>query len=174
MPVFSDLAARCWWFPGGEVVTGMRGSTMAGSRRSVTSECYATSLRKASRRLTALYDEALAPAGLRSTQHAILAELAEAGPLTINEVARLLVMDRSGLGHSLRPLQRDGLVSLDRSSADRRSVEISLTEEGHRRLREASALWRSAQDRVVAALGPSVADALRGQLIEIAENERLA
>lgn len=146
---------------------------MTASRPSPTRACYATALRKASRRITALYDEALAPVGLRSTQHAILVELAAAGPSTINELARSLVLDRSGLGHTLRPLQRDGLIRLDRSSADRRSVEVSLTRAGHQRLGEAAELWRSAQDRVEAAFGVSDIGELRGQLIELAENEYL-
>ena len=39
------------------------------------SPCSATAMRKATRRMTQLYDDALAPAGLRSTQYAILEEL---------------------------------------------------------------------------------------------------
>lgn len=147
---------------------------MVQSQVSSARECYATALRKASRRLTALYDEALAAAGLRSTQYAILGELTEGGPITINELARALVLDRSGLGHSLRPLQRDGLVRLDKDGTDRRSVNVTLTAQGRRRFERAQVLWRSAQDQVVAALGSSVADELRDQLNSIAENERLA
>jgi len=146
---------------------------MARPRVSATQDCYATALRKASRRLTALYDDALAPAGLRSTQYAILGELVGGERATINELARALVVDRSGLGHSLRPLQRDGLVRLEKGATDRRSVNVVLTEEGRRRFEQALALWRSAQDRVVAVLGASVADQLRAQLNEIAEDDQL-
>lgn len=146
---------------------------MVQARSSATRECFATTLRKASRLLTGLYDEALAPSGLRSTQYAILRELAVVESLTINELARLLVLDRSGLGHSLRPLRRDGLITLDQSSTDRRSVEVALTGRGHQRFEEASALWRSAQDRVVTLLGTPVAEGLREQLNEIADDERL-
>ncbi|GAA4639285.1 oxidation-sensing regulator MosR [Actinoallomurus vinaceus] len=140
---------------------------------SATRACYATTLRKASRRLTALYDDVLAPTGLRSTQYAILSELADGEPVTINELARALVLDRSGLGHSLRPLQRDGLVRLDKDLADRRSVNVTLTEEGRRRYEQAFVLWRSAQDRVAEVLGTSVADELRDQLNGVAEDDRL-
>jgi DNA-binding MarR family transcriptional regulator len=140
---------------------------------STTRECYVTALRKASRRMTALYDDALAPAGLRSTQYAILCELADGGPVTINGLARALVLDRSGLGHSLRPLQRDGLIQLDKDPADRRSVDVTLTEQGRQKYEQARALWQSAQDHVIAVLGTSVADQLRGQVNGIAEDERL-
>lgn len=142
---------------------------MTESRTSATRDCYATALRKASRRLSGMYDDALAPSGLRSTQYAILRELAVGGPLTINELAALLVLDRSGLGHSLRPLRRDGLIELGKSSTDRRSVEVTLTEQGNRRYEQASALWQTAQDEVVAELGTSMAGQLRQQLNLIAE-----
>ena len=138
----------------------------------MTRNCYATALRKASRRVSGLYDEIIAPAGLRSTQFAILGELSD-DPVTINELADALVLDRSGLGHSLRPLQRDGLIRLDKDPADRRNVLVTLTDEGRRRFQEAYVLWRSAQERVVAALGAEVADALRDQLNELARDESL-
>ncbi|WP_211192845.1 MarR family transcriptional regulator [Actinoplanes sp. TBRC 11911] len=135
--------------------------------------CYATATRKASRRLTALYDEVMAPSGLRSTQFAILGELAHATSLTINELAELLVMDRSALGHSLRPLQRDGLISLDKDTTDRRSVNVSLTREGRRRFTKATVLWNAAQERVESALGLTQADRLRTKLLGIATDDRL-
>jgi hypothetical protein len=43
------------------------------------SQCSATAMRKATRRMTQLYDDALAPAGLRSTQYAIVDELHRKG-----------------------------------------------------------------------------------------------
>jgi DNA-binding MarR family transcriptional regulator len=129
-------------------------------------------MRKASRRLTALYDDVMAPAGLRSTQYAMLAEI-QIEPITINELGRALVMDRSAVGHSLRPLERDGLISMDKDPADRRSVKISLTEAGRRKFDEASVLWSQAQGQVVTALGQEIADELRAQLLGIAKDERL-
>ena len=53
---------------------------MNDARLPATRECYNTALRKAARRVTALYDEILAPSGLRSTQSAILAELVQNAP----------------------------------------------------------------------------------------------
>jgi DNA-binding MarR family transcriptional regulator len=145
------------------------------NREPATRACYASSLRKASRRLTQLYDDALAPAGLRSTQYVILGELegADPEPFTLNELARALVLDRSGLGHSLRPLQRDGLIRLDKSTNDRRSIHVVLTPEGRRRYKRAFPLWQRAQDRVAAVIGQPVADELRSQLIDIAADDRL-
>src|ERR1700730_13960268 len=77
--------------------------------------CTCGSLRKASRRISQFYDMALAPAGIKSTQFAILSELergSAAGSVTMCELAAAMVMDRSTLGHNLRPLERDELVIL--------------------------------------------------------------
>jgi DNA-binding MarR family transcriptional regulator len=147
----------------------------AQNREPAMRACYATSLRKASRRLTQLYDDALAPAGLRSTQYAILGELAGGGPgpVTLNELARALVLDRSGLGHSLRPLQRDGLIRLEKGTDDRRSTHVVLTDKGRRRYKRAVPLWQQAQDRVAAVIGQPAAHQLRSQLIDIAADNRL-
>src|ERR1700680_4662513 len=77
--------------------------------------CTCGSLRKASRRISQFYDTALAPAGIKSTQFSILSEVERgsiAGPVTMCELASAMVMDRSTLGHNLRPLERDDLVVL--------------------------------------------------------------
>jgi DNA-binding MarR family transcriptional regulator len=137
--------------------------------------CCATALRKASRRLTQLYDEALAPTGLRSTQLSILAEIARAGrdAPTLSGLAQALVLDRSALGHNLRPLERDGLISLQAGSTDRRQRLVVLTPKGRRALAAAAKRWRLAQARVFAVYGKENADLLRTTLARIAHNERL-
>ena len=148
---------------------------MNDARPSARSECYGTALRKASRRVTALYDEALAPSGLRSTQFAILAEIVDRdeGPPTLNQLADDLVLDRSGLGHSLRPLEREGLIRLEKSSSDRRSTLVALTDQGRERYAYALRLWQKAQDRYAAVVGEAQADELRQRLLEIGHGDQL-
>src|SRR5215471_18043751 len=92
--------------------------------------CNCGALRQAARRVTRLYDEALAPVGLSTNQFSILARLNRVGPSTIQELARLLVMDRSTLGHLLRPLEKRGFVRLEISKSDRRSRVVRLTQAG--------------------------------------------
>src|SRR3984885_6118095 len=97
------------------------------------SACTCGSLRKASRRISQFYDAALAPVGIKSTQFSILAEVERGsveGPLTMCELATAMVMDRSTLGHNLRPLERDGLVVLRLASDDRRKRYVELTKKG--------------------------------------------
>lgn len=138
--------------------------------------CNATALRQASRRLTQLYDAALEPCGLRSTQLAILSELAHwsTDPPTLAELADALAIDRSSLGHNLRPLEREGLVVLGESAVDGRRRHIALTPKGKAKWREAVRLWQVAQDRFEQVFGRSEAAALRATLLGIAHHERLA
>ncbi len=140
------------------------------------SACTATALRKASRRITQLYDDALAPSGLRSTQYAVLSELQRQGrhPPSLQELADALVMDRSALGHTLRPLERDGLVALQTDVDDGRRRQIVLTDEGLAKFAEARSLWAVAQRRFHRLFGAAEAQALRDTLLRIANDDRLS
>lgn len=142
----------------------------------VSNPCLATATRKASRRLTQLYDDMLEPCGLRSTQMAILVEIdaCSAAPPTVAELAIALVTDRSGLGHTLRPLERDGLIALLEGADDRRRRNVVLTAQGKAKLREALPLWKKAQDRFLAIFGELAGERLRATLLDIAHDERLS
>jgi DNA-binding MarR family transcriptional regulator len=122
-----------------------------------------------------MYDTVLTPAGLKSTQYGILTELNSRGAAlpTVNELAEALVMDRSTLGQNLRPLERDGLVTLLTDPKDRRSRLIALTKQGIAKLNEAARYWKIAQDRFETAFGQEKAAELRSALVEIAYNEKL-
>src|SRR5215472_3395337 len=91
------------------------------------SRCHCTALRKASRRISQLYDVALAPSGLKTTQRAILAQIGRSQPTTVGALAEALVMDAGALAHTLKPLERDELVSIDVDREDRRNRVVSLT-----------------------------------------------
>lgn len=138
--------------------------------------CCSTALRKATRRVTQLYDEALAPVGLRSTQYSILMELsrrASEAP-TLQVLADALVMDRSALGHTLRPLERDSLLALQHGESDRRQRQVVLTRKGQALVARAQPLWQRAQDRFCEVFGEAEAAILRITLLDIAADERLS
>jgi DNA-binding MarR family transcriptional regulator len=138
--------------------------------------CTCGSLRKASRRISQFYDTALAPVGLKSTQFSILSEVDRGsleGPVTMCELATAMVMDRSTLGHNLRPLERDDLVVLRLSSADRRKRYVELTKKGKSMLQRARRLWRHAEGRFERIFGKEAAAELRAVLLSIARNEKL-
>ena len=137
--------------------------------------CNCTAMRKASRRVSQMYDAALAPAGLKVTQLAILSEidLRAHDPVTMRELADAMVMDRSTLGQNLRPLERDRLVAWEPSDADRRCKLVVLTEKGRVKQMQASSLWRVAQERFERTVGAAEAVRLRAILLGIAANSEL-
>jgi DNA-binding MarR family transcriptional regulator len=70
-------------------------------------------------------------------------------------------MDRSTLGHLLRPLEARGVVTLGVSERDRRSRMIGLTAEGETLLSRAQTLWADAEASFAAAFGAEEAQAMR-------------
>ncbi len=133
--------------------------------------CNCGALRQAARRVTKLYNDALAPIGLGVNQFSILARLNLAGPSTIQDLARLLVMDRSTLGHLLRPLEKRGFVKLEVSEQDRRSRMVALTQAGKDAATKARPRWAAAQRRFESTFGKAAALEFRTVLKEIATAE---
>jgi DNA-binding MarR family transcriptional regulator len=123
--------------------------------------CHCTELRKASRRISQLYDTALAPSGLKTTQRAILAQIGRSEPTTVGKLAEALVMDSGALAHTLKPLERDNLVAVEVDPGDRRNRLITLTRRGRAKLAETDVLWAKAQRGFEAALGRAESKALR-------------
>ena len=133
--------------------------------------CNCAALRQAARRVTKLYDDALVPVGLGVNQYSILARLSRVGPSRIQDLAQLLVMDRSTLGHLLRPLKQRGLVSLDVSEQDRRSRAVALTRAGKALVAKARPLWARAQRRFEGKFGKEAAFDLRTVLKQVATTD---
>jgi len=123
--------------------------------------CSCLALRQAARHVTQFYDDCLAPTRLRTTQFSILARLKQLGPMTINALAAQMVMDRTTLGRNVQPLEREGLITIRRGQADRRSKELHVTAAGAARLRAAIKLWAEAQARFEAVFGAERASHLR-------------
>jgi len=121
-------------------------------------DCNCLALRQATRHVTQFYDQ-------------FLAKLKRLGPLTINALARELVMDRTTLGRTMLPLERDGLIGIEDGTVDRRSKELHLTKAGAERLRVARKLWREAQAQFEAAFGADRATTLRSELRAVASSE---
>ena len=133
--------------------------------------CNGAALRKATRRVTQLYDNVLAPCALRSSQRSILVHIDRAGQPTMTELAYALVLDRSALAHNIKPLERDGYLVQIRDARDGRSRRLELTKAGKAKLAEANRLWRKAQDRFEAVYGADRAAALRQSLAVIFSDE---
>ncbi|MFN8185832.1 MAG: MarR family winged helix-turn-helix transcriptional regulator [Gaiellales bacterium] len=124
-------------------------------------DCYCANLRMATRAMTRIYDAALRPAGLRTTQFSILSRLEADGPLGVSRLAERLAMDRTTLAREVGPLVAAGLVERT-IGADRRQRRLALTRSGRARLRKAWPLWTHVQRHVGSAFGEERA----GELVQ--------
>jgi len=70
-------------------------------------------------------------------------------------------MDRATMGHNLRPLERDGLVTISVGLADRREREIALSALGRLREAEGKKQWLMAQQHFEQEFGAEDALAMR-------------
>jgi DNA-binding MarR family transcriptional regulator len=139
------------------------------------SPCIVAAMRAATRRLTQLYDEAMAPTGLRVTQFHILSELDRraADPPTVGELAEILIMERSALGQTLRPLARDGFIDLSHDKRDGRRRPVKLTRAGKDKVVRGRRYWAGAHEKFEHFFGEDQMVALRKTLRKVAESSQL-
>lgn len=121
--------------------------------RPVETACVCTSLRMATRSIARLYDRAFAPVGLRHVDVAILARLAEDGPLTLGNLAARLALERTTCSREVRPLLEAGLAEVV-VGKDRRQRIVRLAALGAERLALANSRWERVQGEVVREFGP--------------------
>jgi DNA-binding MarR family transcriptional regulator len=133
--------------------------------------CNCLAVRQAARHVTQFYDRFLALSGLRTTQFSILARLQGQGPTTINALAVDMVMERTTLGRNILPLERDGLIRIERAASDRRSKVIRITKRGEQRVEDAFKRWVEAQARFESAFGRGRASDLRSLLRAVTATE---
>jgi len=139
--------------------------------KALAEACICSQVRKVARVLTQFYDRGLQPIGLRMTQHAVLVEIALSEQETVKHLAEKLAMDRSGLARALKPLESQGLVTVEAGS-DRRTRVVRLTEQGRQALIEAHPYWLQAQKQVIAHFGEQQAQALLAELKKVESLEQ--
>jgi DNA-binding MarR family transcriptional regulator len=135
------------------------------------SVCSYGALRRATRGIGQLYDEAIVSAGINAAQYNLLSAISRLDAPTQSELAVDMVMDLSALGHTLKPLIRDGWVEARKDNEDARRRRIALTSAGKAKLQEAQALWKRAQSRFDLLVGRAVSKELRELLDKISDPE---
>jgi DNA-binding MarR family transcriptional regulator len=137
----------------------IRVNAMPAIANSAPAACACGRLRRAARALTQLYDDAMAPAGVRITQFSLLRTLARSGPMRISDLAAAQLLDRTALSRNLDPLVERRLVKVARGT-DARTRDVELTRAGRAVLRLATPHWQRAQAEVAKRLGNAKLDAL--------------
>jgi len=118
--------------------------------------CLCANARRAALALTSLYDEALAPHGLKVTQFSLLHAVKRRTAANLSELAEATGLDRSTLGRNLRLLEGAGLVLVSPGD-DQRDRIVRLGERGMETLRAATRAWLQLQERLSGALGEDAA-----------------
>lgn len=134
------------------------------------SPCTCFHLRRATRRVTQIYDRELAAVDLSLNQYTILRRTQKA-PRVLGELAEDLGMDRTTLTRNLRPLLDAGLLDETRGE-DARQRLITLSDAGHARLKSAVPHWRRAQHLIDTAFGTQAVARLHLELDTLAERLR--
>ena len=116
-------------------------------------ECVAYHTRRAMRALTTVYDKALSPLGIKGTQFTLLNAIHLLQQTTVNQLAEVLLIDRTTLTRNLRRLKGQGFIEM-MVGADKREKLILLSGDGKDVLKQALPVWRSVHKRVQSVLGP--------------------
>ncbi|MBD9481872.1 MarR family transcriptional regulator [Pseudomonas sp. PDM14] len=125
----------------------------------IKSQCLCTRLRRATRGVTRIYDDALRDVGLNVAQFSLLRNLQRLDQPSISVLAEAMGLDRSTMGRNLKLLQADGLIALS-GGEDQRSRVVQLSALGEARLAEAIAPWKEAQRQLSLYLGAEKREAL--------------
>ena len=137
---------------------------------SALTSCNCFAVRQAARHVTKLYERHLAEAQLTSAQFSILGALGEGGPMTMADLADVLVMDRTTLLRAMKPLQREDFLKTTSSTEDPRQLVFALSPAGVRKLKQALPLWHKAQEEFEAEVGAGEAARLRRSLLALAKS----
>jgi DNA-binding MarR family transcriptional regulator len=142
------LPTRRFWCSFPDVVPAKTRRVSPRQCEEIARVCGCYNLRRATRAVTQLFDEALAPAGLRSTQLVLLVAIGAHEEASMAQLADAMVMDRSTLTRNLQPLERSGWIRI-LPGADRRVRLVSLTAKGHHIILQAMPRWQRTQEEVM-------------------------
>jgi DNA-binding MarR family transcriptional regulator len=127
--------------------------------------CICASLRRASRAVTQLYEDALRPTGLRGTQFTVLQTLSLAGEVTQGQLGQILAIDSTTLTRTLNIMGRHGWIA-KRRGQDRREWRMRLSKAGETQFKQALPHWQKAQTLLRRQLG----DELSNNLMKLTQN----
>jgi len=125
--------------------------------------CIASRVRRMSRIVTRVYDDALRGLGITASQYTLLAQLANQDGITAVEIGYSLDIEKSTLSRNLKRLLALGLIDMD-PPAGRRGRGLHLTAQGQTTLQAAYPIWQGAQQRTKSVMGENTCELLDGLL----------
>jgi DNA-binding MarR family transcriptional regulator len=115
--------------------------------------CYCAAVRRVSRKLVRLYEEALRPAGVNPAQFELLQHLSRRHGMSQGALAVAVDLDQTTLSRNLKGMMELGWVVASAGVKDRRVSTYVLTETGTAVLQAAVPLWERATAKIEDALG---------------------
>jgi DNA-binding MarR family transcriptional regulator len=131
----------------------------------VRDHCLCLHAQRAARALARTFDKVLKPFGLTNGQFSLLMSLNRPHPPAMGSVASLLAMDRTTLTAALKPLEKQGWVSISPDPADKRNRLLVLTEAGKAALSAALPVWCETHMTLESKMPQGEADRLRQDLL---------
>ena len=131
--------------------------------------CACDQLRRVTRGVTQIYDNAVVPSGLKITQLPIFVGLASEGDLPLTVLADALALDRTTLTRNLKVLEDRGLIYTYEHPDDARVRMVAITLEGSTMLTAALERWAKVQEFVEERFGRERLVALEDELAEFAK-----
>jgi DNA-binding MarR family transcriptional regulator len=114
--------------------------------------CFCANIRRASRVITQIYDEAMRPLGLRMTQFSILQALSLTGPKLQGDLAEFLALDSTAFTRAAQLLRKRGWLKTVKGK-DGRERWVSLSKSGEAELARIRPAWEAVQKEVRSMLG---------------------
>jgi DNA-binding MarR family transcriptional regulator len=123
----------------------------------MVNDCLFVRLRLINRIIGGIYDKALKPHGIKSTQLAILATVATFETTTSKQLSQLLHMDTSTFSRTLGILKKNRWLHAE-PSGEGKILNIGITADGLKKLETAYPDWQKAQEEAIEDLGEVTAE----------------
>ena len=125
--------------------------------KQIALNCYSVRLRLLNRVVAAIFDEALRPHKIRASQLNILVAVAAYGPVTSQQLCRVLHLDASTFSRAISRLKAKHWVETE-PSGEGKVLLIRAASQGLEKIKRVYPDWQKAQEKVAAVLGESTAE----------------
>jgi DNA-binding MarR family transcriptional regulator len=138
--------------------------------KSVEGVCVGGCVRKLNRMVSAIYDGALANAGLKTSQFSVLISVANREQARPAELAKHLQLDESTLSRNVERMCARGWLRIVQDG-DRRSHLIEMTDKGQALICKCLPAWQKAQVEVSRRLGTDTVAQLKSALRKLSTRD---
>ena len=126
----------------------------------IAQECIGVRMRLLNRVVTRIYDDAMRPLGIKTSQLNILVVTARLGLARPAEVCDRLKMDISTVSRNVDRMRARGWIEVVDDERDARAHQFRLSAQGRQLLEKVKPAWEKAQTKVKKLLGQSGVTAL--------------